>query len=804
MAIPYAAVRFMKRSRGHSTEERLAYIGRLQLRSVRTKERFDYRDRSDLVLLETICPSECPEALRDAVGLWGAVEMASRRKDASLGLDLLLALPTARELSEQSCLDLVRGFVREAIVGPHQLGTVLAVHHPHGNEEAEPFGDEFVAGRIVDAFDDAVRVGRLNRHAHIMITPRQIEKTGLHRLRYVNLDVEHRGGKALGGMDWPRLWHRYQNDFFLRQGLELRVRPDPGIPLRQVPLTTVRRGRRKLRQDNPKVAGRALLVNPDRDKAVRERLRSIDAAAGVFDQPFTRSELDDLLLRYFPREIAGELGGAIVGLSDLVKLDVPGQPSSWYVSKDVVIREQRVLGLATALAQRRLPVPGSAQAWLDGLPPHTRSVSQQIIAGPDLTIVQTDRHFHLLQDDLARLAEAGGLVPVCVLGPGGTRLPRSVRLPLDEIKTRMIKGALITLVYPDALTAAELDLLLEASLAGNSKLVLIRPSGSPWRSNGLIDTITARAQVLSWTSDRKAALPRPHPREGLTQALQAMADTERLEFCDSDTAVLDRTITEAISASQTGKKTAVFLQNRRFRGAMQRVLDRHGSDVPPLSNLGDFGGNRILVPVVAETLAGVASALLGTDDLTAAQLLVDRTLAADIGTLADIIYRARHSRTALLQNLAGSSNGSSRLQSFAADQDGDIATSPIAIGEAIAFWSEAPPTSAWTSRLWDHGQLAALLRQGGDRQSTQQAHEATEFIHPATSALRPAPSLTGFDEALEAEAAAEQASEEGTDRQWDEEDAFQEWNDEYDEEWLVSLDMEPASPAHLPDDAAED
>jgi len=228
MPIGFARCVFVQRSRGHSVLAAAAYIGRARLAA--PYPHFDFTDRQDLLAsMQTLLPPAAPERLHDPFAFWQEVELTSPRKDSSLGLHLMLALPAPKEMAAQLCAPLVREFIQTVIM-PHELAASFAIHNAHeqGIEQAMAWLE--IMGQAPKAPTGA-NLSRRNRHAHVLISPRRVGADGIEPRRYTALDPTQVSlsseirGVALGGIDWPELWLRHQNDFFARHGLGLRVRP---------------------------------------------------------------------------------------------------------------------------------------------------------------------------------------------------------------------------------------------------------------------------------------------------------------------------------------------------------------------------------------------------------------------------------------------------------------------------------------------------------------------------------------------------------------------------------------------------
>ena len=213
---------------GHAVVNRLAYIGRQRLVSERTGEAFDYTGRGDLEGdLKTLLPSGAAAQFAEAVTLWSLVDAPATHKHAILGVDLVLSLPPPDELEPELSRQLLESFLTATIL-PHGLAATYAVHQPHTGFDTDELAADLLleaAAAAADPFSDAMRAGRLHKHAHVLVTPRQLGPLGLARRRYKGVDPTIRNGAVVDALNWGLLWGVYQNRFFAEHGLELRVRP---------------------------------------------------------------------------------------------------------------------------------------------------------------------------------------------------------------------------------------------------------------------------------------------------------------------------------------------------------------------------------------------------------------------------------------------------------------------------------------------------------------------------------------------------------------------------------------------------
>lgn len=213
------------------------------------------------------------------------MERAAPRKDSSLGLHLILALPAPDELSATHCLELVKTFI-EILIAPHGLAASYAPHESHRIDETEDM-DWLEAGG--SKRPGARALSSKNRHAHVLVSGRRLGPTGIDILRFTLLDPVHGGkGGARVGIDWPRLWLQHQSAFFAHHGRSLRVRSFAKF-------SDVHRGSTRIgarRMDDAGVVERA---NRSAVSAPSQLLELVSA------RPFIERDLRETVDRYAPR-----------------------------------------------------------------------------------------------------------------------------------------------------------------------------------------------------------------------------------------------------------------------------------------------------------------------------------------------------------------------------------------------------------------------------------------------------------------------------------------------------------------------
>ena len=311
-----------------------------------------------------------------------------------------------------------------------------------------------------------------------------------------------RGGRTVG-RNWGRLWRHFQNAYLNSIGSDLRVAPNPPIDLMPVPLSVVRRWRRRLLRANPAMNGRKLLVNAERERSNRDIIETIEGAMACFEQPLTENELGAFYRRHMPDDIAVELTSATIGLDYCVGLAASGTAPKWYAGIYQIHDELAVFGRAILLSARFETAADVSDFVREGFPAATQRLLVDLFAGADLVMIEAMENPETLVTDMARLAQAAGLVPVSVATAAGHALPDCVVRTVADLSGRMASKALLIVDDADALTPKELALVPATSVAGGSKVALIRRNDTDWPPlGGTFQRWIGRAASLMWAIRR--------------------------------------------------------------------------------------------------------------------------------------------------------------------------------------------------------------------------------------------------------------------------------------------------------------
>ncbi len=281
MAIYHLAMKPIARSGGRSAVAAAAYRAAQKLTNERDGLTHDFTRRQGVEHVEIVVPknSNADWAL-DRSTLWNMAEAAERRKDARVAREIEVALP--HELTAEQRLELTREFA-QGLADRYGVAVDFALHSPHGATDVR------------------------NHHAHILLTTRKVEASGLgaksdlelenkkllalglptshDQLRDLRLDWEQRANRhlALAGHDL-RIDHRSHRDC----GLEIEPTQHIGVHASQME----RRGKAvdRRRQDRDAARYNAKLI---RDKP-EQALALITHEKSVFD----RTDVARTLHRY--------------------------------------------------------------------------------------------------------------------------------------------------------------------------------------------------------------------------------------------------------------------------------------------------------------------------------------------------------------------------------------------------------------------------------------------------------------------------------------------------------------------------
>ena len=198
MAIGQARNEFVKRSEGKNICHKAAYIDRGQIQFEGTKfqepKLYNYSDREAPLAKKILLPECVSEKFLNPEILWNAAEKIESRHNSQVGMELVIALPDDKVITEKDRLILTERFSQQFT--QKGLAAHYAIHRPDGKEDH-------------------------NWHAHILVPTRTFSKDG----QSLNYLKDRSLQKELASTRWGEVWTKMQNDYFKELGIDLRVDP---------------------------------------------------------------------------------------------------------------------------------------------------------------------------------------------------------------------------------------------------------------------------------------------------------------------------------------------------------------------------------------------------------------------------------------------------------------------------------------------------------------------------------------------------------------------------------------------------
>ncbi len=204
MAIAFARLEVVSRSKGSNACLKAAYNERAKISCERTGQTFFFGHRDGNVHHEVLLPQGADPKFNQAKILWNAVEKAEKRSDSQVAYDMVIALPDDKQITLEDKIALARRFLGENFVSKG-LAVQLDIHSPHENER--------------------------NWHAHALITTRRFTKDGQdlgEKAR--DLNPTFYKGQVMEGDIWGEKWREVQNTYFQEKGYDLAVDENGIIP----------------------------------------------------------------------------------------------------------------------------------------------------------------------------------------------------------------------------------------------------------------------------------------------------------------------------------------------------------------------------------------------------------------------------------------------------------------------------------------------------------------------------------------------------------------------------------------------
>ena len=319
MAVFHLSVKVISRSSGRSAVAAAAYRGAERLHDERLDRDHDFINKDGVVHSEVMLPKGAPEEFADRGKLWNAVEAAEKRKDAQLAREVEFAIP--RELSQEQGIELAREFVEAELVAKGMIAD-LNVHWDIGAD------------------------GQPKPHAHVMLTMREVSKSGFGaKVRDWNKSelVER----------WRERWAEHVNERLAELDIDARIDhrslEAQGIALEpqdKIGPAASRMGVRGL--ETERIEEHRAVAQRNGERIIANPVVALDAITHQ-QATFTGSDLAMFVHRHSDgKEQFDSAMGAVRGSSDLIALGKDGRGEDRFTSRQMIETEQR-LGRASEL-----------------------------------------------------------------------------------------------------------------------------------------------------------------------------------------------------------------------------------------------------------------------------------------------------------------------------------------------------------------------------------------------------------------------------------------------------------------------
>lgn len=358
MAIQFARLQYVQRSKGQSSCQKAAYNGRAEIHDLRQDKKFDFSNRGDSVYHAVMLPEGVSEKYNDISVLWNTVEVVEFRSDSQVAKEMVLALPNDAVITMQDRIALTRSFLKKHFVDKGIICQV-DIHAPHkeGNESKRKTGT---------THEDSE-----NWHAHVLMPTRRCNDE-IFGLKATDLDVDIRKGRVIStDKQWGSLWADHQNEYFKENEKDLVVDPIGIIPQAYI----------KTRCKTPylKSQQRASLQE-NRRQAQEVELVMQHLLENASD--FEKVDVERFAAKHIPNEIDRQNFFGRFWSSDALVL--VGEDR--YTSKIVLREEQKLIRMADRLANKaRYVVTPNYQIDLNAA---QKQAVEYVCAGPNLTCIE--------------------------------------------------------------------------------------------------------------------------------------------------------------------------------------------------------------------------------------------------------------------------------------------------------------------------------------------------------------------------------------------------------------------------------
>ncbi len=204
MAIQFARIEIVSRSKGGNACCKGAYNARTIIQDELTNIKYDFSKRGDNVYHTILLPNHVSKKFKDPKILMNEVEKSEKRKNSQLLKDIVIALPDDKELTLEDRIAITHEIIEEMAWVKNGLGVQVDIHKPHKGEK--------------------------NWHAHLLLTTRKFSEDGKNLgAKAVDLNPQFKNTKGGKGFIIPEAEMIHEkakgiiDRYFEKLGLDNRV-----------------------------------------------------------------------------------------------------------------------------------------------------------------------------------------------------------------------------------------------------------------------------------------------------------------------------------------------------------------------------------------------------------------------------------------------------------------------------------------------------------------------------------------------------------------------------------------------------
>ena len=296
MAIGQARNEFVQRSKGQNICHKAAYIDRSRLEFEGTKfqdrKLYDYSNREAPLVKKIMLPEGADEKFLKPEILWNAAEKIEPQHNSQVGMELVIALPDDKVITEEDRTILTERFAQQFV--DKGLAAHYAIHRPDDKED-------------------------YNWHAHILVPTRTFSQDG-QELNYLK---DRTMQQELANTRWGEKWTAIQNNYFKELGLDLRVDPKGLTPQNHLGAVRLRGNCQEMLDHHEELKTLNALDASDPVKI----LNAIEKQKSVW-QP---QDVERFMAKHTPHEKLEEVRAKFWQQSDIVKLQVEVPSNSFSI-----------------------------------------------------------------------------------------------------------------------------------------------------------------------------------------------------------------------------------------------------------------------------------------------------------------------------------------------------------------------------------------------------------------------------------------------------------------------------------------